>query len=214
MIGGRKRAARYLDCQNFGERIPILDVADELALLLHSSEDEKRFLLVSVSFGVRVMTKPSIMCAIDFTDACDEALRVAVEEAKRRDAILDIVHVWFPSDMVAVDMSGISGSFADPDLPQQLREQLDSIVVDLPEQDVRRHLLQGNAADQVVAKATELGTQLLVVGTHTRGAIARWFLGSVVTELLRISPCPILVCRTPPNTTTDDAQQHHESAST
>lgn len=158
------------------------------------------------------MNKPSVLCAIDFTNACEEALRVAVEEAERRDAILDIVHVWFPSDMVAVDMSGIGGSFADPELPAQMQERLDGISVDLPDERVRRHLLQGNAADQVANKATELGSDLLVVGTHTRGAIARWFLGSVVTELLRISPCPILVCRTPHDGSTESNSQGHETA--
>lgn len=158
------------------------------------------------------MSKPSILCAIDFTNACQEALRVAVEEAKRRDAILDLVHVWFPSDMVAVDMSGIGGTFADPELPVQLQAQLDQLVVDLPPAQVRRHLLQGNAVDQITAKATELDSQLLVVGTHTRGAIARWFLGSVVTELLRMSPCPILVCRTPPDSASSDTSQGRETA--
>ena len=144
------------------------------------------------------MSKPSVLCAVDFTSACDEALRIAVEEVKRRDAILDIVHVWFPTDMVSVDMSGIGGTFADPELPEHLQGQLDALQIDLPADRVRRHLMQGGAADQITAKAGELGSVLLVVGTHTRGAIARWFLGSVVTELLRMSPCPILVCLTPP----------------
>ncbi len=160
------------------------------------------------------MSKPSVMCAVDFTSACDEALRVAVEEVQRRDAILDIVHVWFPSDMVAVDMSGIGAAITDPDLPVHLREQLDALKVPLPPDRVRRHLLQGNAADQITAKATELRSVLLVVGTHTRGAIARWFLGSVVTELLRTSPCPILVCRTPPggsSHTGDDEGDEYET---
>lgn len=144
------------------------------------------------------MQRPSVICAVDFTNACDEALRVAVEEVNRREAVLDIVHVWFPSDMVSVDMSGMGGTFTDPELPEHLRQQLNALEVDLPEDRVRRHLMQGNAADQIAAKAEELKSELLVVGTHTRGTIARWFLGSVVTELLRISPCPILVCRTPP----------------
>jgi nucleotide-binding universal stress UspA family protein len=158
------------------------------------------------------MSKLSIMCAIDFTSACDEALRVAVEEAERRDAILDIVHVWFPSDMVAVDMSGIGTAVTDPELPEHLQQQLDALHVPLSGQRVRRHLLQGNAADQITAKANELHSDLLVVGTHTRGAIARWFLGSVVTELLRMSPCPILVCRTPPSQPSDAGGENVETS--
>ena len=159
------------------------------------------------------MSKPSVLCAVDFTSACDEALRIAVEEVNRRDAILDIVHVWFPTDMVSVDMSGIGGTFADPELPEHLQGQLDALQIDLPEDRVRRHLMQGGAADQITAKATELESVLLVVGTHTRGAIARWFLGSVVTELLGMSPCPILVCRTPPGGSPDEHPSGDETAS-
>ncbi len=160
------------------------------------------------------MSKPSVLCAIDFTNACEEALRVAVEEVNRRDAILDMVHVWFPSDMVSVDMSGFGGTFSDPELPVHLQQQLDAVKVDLPEDRVRRHLEQGIAADQVAAKAAELGSELLVVGTHTRGTIARWFLGSVVTELLRVSPCPILVCRTPPDDSSETQEEGQEQAAT
>ena len=153
------------------------------------------------------MSQPSILCAVDFTDACHEALRVAIEEAGRRDAVLDIVHVWFPTEMVPVEMTGIGGTYTDPELPAHLQAQLDELPVPMPADRVRRHLVQGNAADEIVAKAKELDSELLVVGTHTRGAIARWFLGSVVTELLRINPCPVLVCRTPPPASDNEESQ-------
>jgi nucleotide-binding universal stress UspA family protein len=55
----------------------------------------------------------------------------------------------------------------------------------------------GPAADQIVHKAEELDSELLVVGTHSRGPLVRWFVGSVASDLLRMAPCPILVCRTP-----------------
>lgn len=143
------------------------------------------------------MGKPSIMCGIDFTSACKEALRVAVDEAKRRDGILDLIHVWYPVDPVSVDMSGIGFPVYNVELPEELQQQLDAIEVDLPEDRVRRHLETGPAADQIVRKAEELGSELLVVGTHARGPLLRWFIGSVVNDLLRTAPCPILVCRTP-----------------
>ena len=98
-------------------------------------------------------------------------------------------------------------------MPEHLQRQLNELAVDLPEDRVRRHLMQGNAADQITAKAEELKSELLVVGTHTRGAIARWFLGSVVTELLRMSPCPILVCRTPPEGSSHPHSPNRETAS-
>lgn len=152
------------------------------------------------------MTGPSILCGLDFTDASDEALRVAVEETRLRDGILDLIHVWYPVDPVPVDMSGIGFPVYNAELPTDLREQLESLPVDLPKDRVRRHLEIGPTADQIVAKAEKLHSQLLVVGTHSRGPVMRWFVGSVANDLLRLSPCPILVCRTPhpePHDSTD-----------
>ena len=143
------------------------------------------------------MTTPSILCATDFTAASDEALALATEEAKRRNATLDLIHVWYPVDPVPVDMSGIGLPVYDTELPNELRQKLDTVSVDLPPDRVRRHLEMGPAADEIVRKAEELKSELLVVGSHSRGPIMRWFVGSVATDLLRMSPCPILVCRTP-----------------
>jgi nucleotide-binding universal stress UspA family protein len=140
---------------------------------------------------------PSILCGIDFTRASDVALQAAVEEAKRRDAILDLVHVWYPIDPIPVDMSGVGLPIYDAELPAELRKQLDQIRVDLPPERVRRHLEFGPAAEQIVQKAEELHSELLVVGTHSRGSIMRWFVGSVASDLLRMAPCPILICRVP-----------------
>lgn len=143
------------------------------------------------------MTTPSILCGIDFSSACDEALRVAVEETKLRDGVLDLIHVWYPIDPMTVDMLGVAMPVYNAELPEELRQQLDQIEVDLPADRVRRHLESGAAADEIVRKAEELHSSLLIVGTHSRGPLMRWFVGSVVTDLLRMSPCPILVCRTP-----------------
>jgi nucleotide-binding universal stress UspA family protein len=143
------------------------------------------------------MSKPSILCGIDFTRASDVALQAAVEETKRRDGILDLIHVWYPIDPIPVDMSGVGLPIYDAELPAELRNQLEQVRVDLPAERVRRHLEFGPAADQIVKKAEELQSELLVVGTHSRGPIMRWFVGSVATDLLRTAPCPILICRVP-----------------
>ena len=143
------------------------------------------------------MTMPSILCGIDFTSACDEALRVAVEETKLRKGILDLIHVWYPVDPMTVDMLGVALPVYSAELPGELQHELDQVELDLPSDRIRRHLESGSPADQIVRKAEQLESALLVVGTHSRGPLMRWFVGGVAADLLRMSPCPILVCRTP-----------------
>jgi len=43
------------------------------------------------------------------------------------------------------------------------------------------------------AKATHV--DLIVVGTHGRGAVARLMMGSVAEKVVRTAPCPVLVVR-------------------
>jgi hypothetical protein len=54
-------------------------------------------------------------------------------------------------------------------------------------------VLHGRPADLQLAQAE--GTQLVVVGTRSRGAVARALLGSTSRGLLRHSPCPVAVVR-------------------
>lgn len=57
-------------------------------------------------------------------------------------------------------------------------------------------LIEGAAAEKIAAEAARLGAGLIIVGTHRRGALGEWFLGSVSKEVLRRAPCPVLVVPT------------------
>ncbi|WP_197170793.1 universal stress protein [Novipirellula aureliae] len=144
------------------------------------------------------MSTPSVLCATDFSPASDEAVRVAVEESNRRGAIMDLVHVWYPVDPVASDFTSFGVPACSITTPLELRKLLEEIEIPLPPDRVRRHLEVGIASEILVSKARELGSEVMVVGTHAHGPLMRWFIGSVVSEVLRHSPCPVLVCRTPP----------------
>jgi len=45
----------------------------------------------------------------------------------------------------------------------------------------------------IAEAATEVGADVIVIGTHGRGAAATMLLGSVAKALLHIAPCPVLV---------------------
>lgn len=60
---------------------------------------------------------------------------------------------------------------------------------------VKAHALDrvGDPGEAIVEAAERLGAELVVVGTHARGALARALLGSVSTHVLRHWPGPLLV---------------------
>ncbi|KAJ0095759.1 hypothetical protein Patl1_14984 [Pistacia atlantica] len=60
-----------------------------------------------------------------------------------------------------------------------------------------QHGKLGNPKEVICATAEKLNVQLLIVGSHSRGAIKRAFLGSVSNYCVHNAKCPVLVVRKP-----------------
>ncbi len=53
----------------------------------------------------------------------------------------------------------------------------------------------GSPAGEIVAVATDMKADLVCIGTHGRGGIAHFLLGSVAEKVVRHAPCPVLTIR-------------------
>jgi hypothetical protein len=60
---------------------------------------------------------------------------------------------------------------------------------------VAAHFAIGNPWREIVQTATNIQADLILVGTHDRGGVARAILGSVAQVVARKAPCPVLVVR-------------------
>jgi nucleotide-binding universal stress UspA family protein len=49
----------------------------------------------------------------------------------------------------------------------------------------------------IVDFAKEINVDLIVMGTHGRGAVAHLLMGSVAERVVRTAPCPVLTVRHP-----------------
>jgi nucleotide-binding universal stress UspA family protein len=58
-------------------------------------------------------------------------------------------------------------------------------------------LKTGVPHEEIVKTAAEEHADLVVMGTHGRGAVERFFLGSVADRVVRSAPCPVLTVRGP-----------------
>ena len=54
---------------------------------------------------------------------------------------------------------------------------------------------EGDAGETIVEAAEAESADLIVVGTHERGAVGRLFLGSVSDHVVRHARCPVMVVR-------------------
>ncbi len=56
-------------------------------------------------------------------------------------------------------------------------------------------LSQGPPARTIVARAKELGVNLIVMGSHGRTGLTRLLMGSVTERVIGLAPCPVLVVK-------------------
>jgi universal stress protein A len=55
----------------------------------------------------------------------------------------------------------------------------------------------GSPAGEIIVAANDLKADLVCIGTHGRGGIAHFLLGSVAEKVVRQAPCPVLTIRPP-----------------
>ena len=60
---------------------------------------------------------------------------------------------------------------------------------------VRARIVFGRPASTIAAEAGQLDSDLVVVGSHDRGPLASFALGSVAAEVVDHAPCPVLIAR-------------------
>lgn len=142
-----------------------------------------------------------ILVGIDFSDSSARAMYHAVALTETMRATLHLCHIASTSANLAAHTDlglNVPSDFIDA---QQARRRLErmramlcsSINVDL-------HLRIGEPVNGLLELTTELAPDLLVVGSHGRGAIMRLLLGSVSTQLTHRSPVPVLVIPAPGRT--------------
>ena len=140
-----------------------------------------------------------VMHPSDFSKASGAAFAKAVETAKTNRAELAIVHVLAPVMPIAGD--GYISPAAYDEMARSARawaqKKLDALVDKAKSAKVRAKgvLLEGVAHDQIVRAAKRQKADLLVLGTHGRTGVARFFLGSVAGRVVASAPCPVLTVR-------------------
>jgi nucleotide-binding universal stress UspA family protein len=60
---------------------------------------------------------------------------------------------------------------------------------------VEMEVVDGDAVDTIVERATALGVELIAMTTHGRTGLERLLLGSVAEEVIRRAPCALLLVR-------------------
>lgn len=135
----------------------------------------------------------TILHPTDFSDSARPALSLARRLAREHGARLIVLHVMNPTVLYGELGMTIPLPEMQNALRDELRAQLEAIV---GEDGADCRIAEGLAAAEILRTARETSCDLIVLGTHGRGGVARVLLGSVAVEVLRQAPCPVLAVKT------------------
>jgi nucleotide-binding universal stress UspA family protein len=134
----------------------------------------------------------------DFSKASNAAVARSLVEARRDRGELILVHILSPVILIA----GAGEAYLTPSVYEQLnnsaqasaQKELDRRLAKAKAARVRARgmLLEGAAHEQIVRAAKRERADMIVMGTHGRTGLSRFFLGSVAARVAATAPCPVL----------------------
>ena len=131
-----------------------------------------------------------LVIAVDFGAACLRAARTAMRIAAPG-ARVCFAHVA-PDHAPTLDGNDELSSIARASLDEELDRFIDAAGV-TDDVSITRATLYGDPARVLLDFAHSAGMDMIVAGTHGRSALARLFVGSVASKLVRGAQCAVLV---------------------
>ena len=149
-----------------------------------------------------------ILRATDFSPHAHDAGRQALDCAKCSDRPIDVLTVVAPDKLPTFQLD-VPDPFLPPAAVHETERRLDAEYEERARQEltgetrfltdvgieVALHIRVGSLAEEIVAAATELASDLIVIGAHGRRSLEELLLGSTVDNVTKPAPCPVLVAR-------------------
>jgi nucleotide-binding universal stress UspA family protein len=137
------------------------------------------------------MTWSRILCPVDGSEISRDALAYAVAIARWRGAK---VHALRVVDTRLPPIAPIPEGFA---IPDDLRSMASAEIVRVASELAAGALVEpcvaeGEVVGGILEQAAQLDVDLIVIGTHGRGGVERFLLGSVASKVLRKADRPVI----------------------
>lgn len=135
----------------------------------------------------------TIVVGVDGSEHSWHALRWAIDRATRTGGRVRAVHAWqvpnAPYGPPVGDEPGVDA--LERDARTALDAELRAVVTEFDEVDIDGVVVRGRASDVLIEEGRL--ADLLVVGQRGHGGFAGLLLGSAADQVVRHTPCPIVV---------------------
>ena len=155
----------------------------------------------------------SILYTTDLSKNSAYAFRYAVNSAQRHDARIDILHVietLSPSTegLLATILSEAKIEKVREETKESLKKRIETRVNQFAERELNGDpetlkriasiaVVFGDPANEILQKADELNSDIVILGTHGKGIIGHTFLGSVSEKVLHRIAKPVFIIPLP-----------------
>src|SRR5262245_10719819 len=136
-----------------------------------------------------MITVNKILCPVDFFPASVRAASYAIGLAENYEARIHLLHVITPVPMDAINIAQIMES-----LQKRAADDMNKLVkgANRANVDADIEIRVGDAYEEIKDAIATQKPELVVMGTHGRRGVERWFIGSTTEKLMRHSPVPLL----------------------
>ena len=140
-----------------------------------------------------MITIKTILCPVDFFPASDAAVMYAASLARNYDAVIHLLHVITPvaasTYEYAIDTTEIMKA-----MEGSATREVTALKNKLKEAGVSSEfeVRVGDVYEEIKYAIEGMKPELVVMGTHGRRGVQRWFMGSTTEKLLRHSPVPLI----------------------
>jgi nucleotide-binding universal stress UspA family protein len=130
-----------------------------------------------------------ILCPLGHEQNTRAVLEAAMKAARESKAALYLIHVLpFPTYLIYGADAVLRADLANAE------GGLQKLAAQVPAGIERATIVTfGDAPREIAAAARRIGAGLIVMGTHGRGAVSRFFRGNIAERVLEVSPCPVLM---------------------
>ena len=131
-----------------------------------------------------------IVVGVDGSQGSRDAMAWAVDEARRRNAVVEAIYAWHQPFVGGYAEMGEMG-LGDYDAEAEGILEETVAAVDTTGVTVERHVIPGRPSQVLVEESK--GASLLVIGSRGRGGFAGLLLGSVSQQAAHHAPCPVVI---------------------
>ena len=141
----------------------------------------------------------NILVSLDISESTDKVVTAATELAQVMSAKLYLLHVAEPEpDFIGY---GVGPQTVRDSVSEEFHKEhahIQELAGSLRQKglDVKGLLIQGSTVDTILKQADKLEAQMIIMGSHGRGAIYKVLVGSVSEGVLHGAKCPVLVVPT------------------